>query len=107
MSIMKTICEALSGYPRRSSRWPAVRKEWLKVNPSCAACGSRQSPEVHHIQPFHLFPSQELAASNLITLCEGAGNCHLMFGHLGLWKSYNLTVRQDAAAFRAKVVARP
>jgi len=107
MNIRKTIEEFLGGYPRRSSKWPAVRKEWLKSNPRCAACGAKNALEVHHIQPYHLFPSLELVAANLITLCEGAGNCHLMFGHLGNWKSYNRDVKLDSADFLRKVVTRP
>ena len=107
MNLIKFIGEKLAGYPGRSAQWPAVRKEWLKVNPYCAACGAKRALEVHHIQPYHLFPSLELVASNLLTLCEGAGNCHLMFGHLGHWKSYNRGVKQDCAEFLRKVVTRP
>jgi 5-methylcytosine-specific restriction enzyme A len=34
-------------------------------------------------------------------------NCHLLVGHLGSFKSVNLTVREDAKAWNAKIAGRP
>jgi len=107
MSLIKTITEYFAGMPRRSSRWPALRAAHLKDNPRCICCGSKTNLEVHHILPFHLYPDQELAGGNLVTLCEAGGNCHFLIGHLKDWKSYNLDVRKDAEVLRKKIQSRP
>lgn len=107
MNIVKTISEYFSGMPARSSRWPAVRAAHLRANPRCAACGTKDKLEVHHIFPFFLHPELELVGTNLLTLCETGGNCHLMIGHLKNWKSYNLEVRKDAEVLCRKIQARP
>ena len=85
---------------RRSPQWREVRQRHLEKEPYCQFCGSDTKLEVHHILPFHLFPSEELEPSNLVTLCRGSGrhglkSCHRAFGHLGDWKNFNLTVRED------------
>lgn len=90
---------------RRSSHWPAVRAAWLKVNPRCAACGSKERPEVHHVHPVHLHPDLELDSTNFITLCTR--RCHLLVGHLGDWKAYNPAVRADAETWKKKIDTRP
>jgi 5-methylcytosine-specific restriction protein A len=88
---------------KRSSQWPAVRARHLKAHPSCAACGGVQSLQVHHKQPYHLFPALELNPDNLITLCEyGDKDCHLKVGHgpkgkKPSWKIFNPQVEHDAA----------
>lgn len=95
---------------KRSSRWPSVRRAHLKKNPACAVCGSKKNLEVHHKMPFHLDPGLELNPDNLITLCESKGdgvNCHLLFGHLGSFKSFNQTVEQDAKDWNTKLGGRP
>jgi hypothetical protein len=51
--------------------------------------------------PFHFViacgrPDLELDFRNLITLCEGAENHHLIVGHLDDWESYNRSVAHDA-----------
>ena len=107
MSMIKTITEYFAGLPARSPRWSAVRGAHLKRNPTCAACGTRDKLEVHHVRPFHLFAHLELDPSNLLTLCETGGNCHLMLGHLKFFKSYNLDVRKDAEVLLQKIKARP
>ena len=104
---MKAITEYFAGLPARSPRWSAVRTAHLKRNPTCAACGSSDKLEVHHVRPFHLFPNLELDPANLMTLCENGGNCHIMLGHLKNWKSYNLDVRKDAEVLLQKIKARP
>lgn len=96
--------------PRRSSKWPAVRKAHLAKFPTCAACGTKEKLEVHHIWPVS-WPggeNSELDPSNLITLCEAPGrNCHLNVGHLGDYASRNPAVIVDAAWWRAKREGRP
>lgn len=107
MSIIKRLTEFFSGLPARSSKWPAVRAAYIKAHPNCAACGSSENVVAHHVFPFHLYRDLELIPSNLMTLCENGGNCHLMIGHLKNFKSYNLQARQDAEALLQKIKARP
>lgn len=88
----------------RSSRWPATRKKHLARNPTCAACGSKDRLEVHHLLPYHVHPELELVESNLLTLCEGeAVNCHLLFGHARSWSAWNRNAARDAAAWLALI----
>ncbi len=92
----------------RSPEWPKVREKFLEICPACAACGSTDGLEVHHIQPFHLHRELELDPSNLITLGESDGHpCHFMFGHLLDWRSYNPQVQKDAERYLEEVKARP
>lgn len=92
------------GLTNRSSRWPTVRKAWLKDHSTCAACGGTYCLQVHHKEPFHLHPEKELDMKNFITLCEcGPGDHHLNLGHLGNWKSFNPHVEADAAQFAKRV----
>jgi 5-methylcytosine-specific restriction endonuclease McrA len=94
--------------PRRSSRWPAVARAHLAQFPRCAACGRDDDCVPHHRVPVHVDPSLELEPDNLVTLCEGKTlNCHLYFGHLGDWRSWNPTVNRDAQRFRSRVKTRP
>lgn len=82
---------------RRSSGWSRVRKEHLKKQGECQACGRTYNLSVHHKIPFYLAPELEETPSNLITLCEGPViNCHYVFGHCYAgWKSYNPNVERD------------
>ena len=94
----------------RSPKWPAVRAAHLKAHPTCEACGEGNTKilNVHHVVPFHIDPTKELDEANLITLCEGSVvNCHLHFGHLRNWKSWNVDVRKDAAEWLKKIKNRP
>ena len=94
---------------KRSNKWPSVRKMHLKTYPKCAVCGGTKKIEVHHKLPFHNHPELELDLNNLITLCEGAKdvNCHLLFGHLGSFRSYNKDVVEDSNTWFKKVKNRP
>ena len=95
---------------RRSGEWPKARSAHLADYPACAVCGERQKLEVHHIRPFHLHPDLELDPANFITLCEDDDdgvNCHLFFGHLGNFKSFNVDVAADAAHWSQKIATRP
>lgn len=89
------------GVPR-SWQWPRVRAEWLETHDSCAVCGTNKELQVHHVHPYHLQPTMELDAHNLITLCEH-NRCHLAFGHLYDWRSWNPDVVRDATIWRTKI----
>ena len=94
----------------RSGKWPTLRKKILVRNPVCAVCGGNKKLEVHHIKPFHLHRSLELDPTNLIVLCENGNdgiNCHLAFGHLGSFKSFNSNVIKDAKMWAKKIKERP
>jgi|APGre2960657404_1045060.scaffolds.fasta_scaffold32638_1 5-methylcytosine-specific restriction protein A len=95
--------DAFGGEPRGTC-WKSARANHLSVHPSCAACGTRRSLAVHHIEPFHLYPERECDLSNLITFCP---ICHLIFGHLKSWQSHNPQVISDAEGFLEKVRRRP
>lgn len=89
----------------RSYDWTKVRKEHLKRNPECAACGRKDDLEVHHIVPYHVAPNRELDPDNLITLC--GKHCHFVFGHLMDWKSWNKDVCRDVVKYRHQLNSRP
>lgn len=81
--------------PKRSSEWPKKRKAWLKSHPKCEGCGKEANEllaewtmQVHHNDPFHLFPERELDEDNYTTLC-GNTRCHLGDGHNGDFKKWN------------------
>ena len=92
----------------RSAKWSDVRNAHIRANPLCAACGCKstllKANEVHHVQVYHLNPELELDPNNLITLCRVH---HLWLGHLGNWKSWNVSVKEDATTFLTKVKNRP
>jgi 5-methylcytosine-specific restriction endonuclease McrA len=80
----------------RSSRWPAVRAKFLEDNPCCSACGGMKNLEVHHVTPYHVDPSKELAHANLQTLCGLPRNCHWSVGHGYDWKAWRPESRKLA-----------
>ena len=92
-------------YATRSPKWSSVRKEHLKNNPSCIACGRTSKLEIHHKIPVHISPDLELDPSNLVTLC--ADPCHLVFGHLLNFKSYNKMVIENCSVYLNEVKNRP
>lgn len=93
---------------QRSPRWSSVREHHLYTHPLCAICGSTKNVVVHHKKPFHLYPQLELDPSNLVTLCESDGmNCHITFGHLGNFRSYNLFIDDDIKLWSYKILNRP
>ena|SRR5258708_1851176 len=112
MPIVKHLIDAAKGkHPlgaARSNHWPTVRKHFIEKNPCCVVCGGTEKLQVHHRHPFHLHPELELDEANLITLCEAPGrNCHLVFGHLLNFRSFNPNVGADAAAWHDKIKSRP
>lgn len=88
----------------RSPKWSAFRDRFLQANRECVACGTNEQLEAHHVIPFQLRKDLELSEKNLIALCR---TCHLYFGHLKDWSSWNEAVRNDAAVYRSKIRARP
>ena len=112
MNIITAIKDRIQGkvplLSKRSSHWETVRKHWLDHNNECAACGSKEKLQVHHIKPFHLNPSLELDFTNFITLCEKKGGleCHLNIGHHGNFKKENSEVVAEAA-FNRKIARLP
>lgn len=93
--------------PKRSSQWPRVRALHLEREPACAACGSKEDLNVHHILPFHLHPELEAddgtngLDGNLITLCR---RCHLFLGHCDSWQhGWNENAREDATLLRSRI----
>ena len=97
--LLQKIADHLSvAFTGRSPHWPAARRAWLKQYPTCAACGTAKSVQVHHKQPFHLYPARELDPTNFITLCECSPyEDHLEVGHKGNWKLFNADVVAEAA----------
>lgn len=82
---------------KRSPKWPGVEQAFLKMHKTCAACGTTTRLQVHHVQPYHLFPELELDPNNLIALCMGPNECHLKIGHGDNFRSFNKNVLQDAS----------
>lgn len=92
----------------RSPLWHRLKMAFIKKNPGCAACGSRDHLEVHHIKPFHEYPELELVESNWIVLCESKRfgvNCHLALGHAGDYKRINENVIESVNTWR-EILAR-
>lgn len=92
-------------FAARSPKWKKIRADHISKSPYCAACGRSAKLEVHHIEPVHLSPDKELDPSNLITLCDSP--CHLIFGHLMDYKSWNPSVIQDCMVYYNKYKNRP
>lgn len=98
--------EQAVGAEPRSSQWPTVRKHHIERNPTCAACGTTDHIQVHHVTPFHIDPKLELDPENLISLCmvdSLVQRCHFEIGHHRNWKNSNPDVREEAASRLKKV----
>lgn len=88
---------------KRSTKWPYLRRKWLKLHPLCAFCSSKVSIQVHHIIPVHVSPELELNENNLMSLCESSKRqCHFIFGHLYDWLNYNKDIKLDVVVWSAK-----
>ena len=91
---------------KRSPKWAKVRKAKLLLQPECEVCGCTHALEVHHVIPFHIAPEKELDIDNLIVLCQNKKygiNCHLLIGHMGNFKTFNILCRIDAVTWRMKL----
>jgi 5-methylcytosine-specific restriction endonuclease McrA len=83
----------------RDPRWKAVRRDHLRREPACAACGRRSPVTVHHIIPVTVDPCLEIDPDNLITLCRRSSHgkgCHMVIGHRCNWRSFEPRVREIA-----------
>lgn len=56
------------GIGSRGPGWAAAKKEALRRNPFCAACGTLRRLHVHHIVPYRL--TRDNGQENLIPLCS-------------------------------------
>ena len=106
VNLAKHHIHTITSKSKRSSRWPAVERQWKKEHPKCAACGSEIRVQVHHKQPFHLYPALELDETNLISLCMDKLDCHLLIGHGGSFKAFVPSVAVLAAQLRASPATR-
>ena len=83
----------------RSPGWRRIRRLHLQRHPVCALTGSKKRIEVHHIKDYSTNPELELDPANLITLKRSV---HLIFGHLGSFRSINPNVREDVSLWKNK-----
>jgi len=90
---------------KRNPDWTFLSKQMIeRAGNKCSLCGKSANLTTHHIVPVHVNRDLEMDESNLIVLCENlTHNCHFIFGHLLNWKSYNDTVRDDAAIWNLKI----
>jgi hypothetical protein len=87
----------------RDPKWEKASREYL-VGKTCAACGTSDDLQVHHIKPFHKFRHLELDPANWIPLCMKQGHlCHFVFGHGCFWQGWIETVVEDCARHLASV----
>lgn len=98
--VAKAIIREKSKSKKRSPQWDNVRDEHVLNNPTCAACGSIKRIQVHHIQPYHLYPELELEPTNLITLCMDVEECHLLLGHGDNFRMFNPDILSDINLFK-------
>ena len=96
--MLNYMIQLFGGQPR-ASQWPKVRNAFMKGK-ACSGCGLLESLECHHIIPFHVDRSLELAVDNLIALCR---ICHFEIGHLRDWDSSNPHVIEDAAVYLSRI----
>ena len=89
----------------RSSKWPAVAREHLRLHPRCELCGGTKQVVPHHVFPVHAYPERELDPGNLFSLCN-ANSCHFLAGHLLLWSAWNPNVVEDVRDWRIKIMTR-
>ena len=94
----------LSTVTPRSEEFEKIKRRFLRMNPHCAVCGTTKKKAAHHIRPVYLWPELALDETNLITLCK---RHHLEWGHLGSYKSYNLSVVTDAEIMKERIKTRP
>lgn len=110
MNVIKHVLDRIQGKAdknqKRSSKWRKIRNEYKRKNAYCRVCGSGKKVEIHHIIPFHYAPDLELTEENLMPLCENKKygiNCHLLIGHLGNYKRFNINCEADVITWRNKI----
>jgi len=97
--VKKSVIREKSKSKKRSPQWDDIRDKYLELNPTCAACGSKEKLQVHHIIPFNINPDLELDTNNLITLCMSLNECHLNLGHCDNFSLFNPNIVFDANLF--------
>ena len=97
--VVKSTIREKSKSKKRNPLWDNIRDEHVLNHPTCAACGSNKRLQVHHIQPFHLYPELELEPTNLITLCMDISECHLLLGHGDNFRMFNPDILNDINLF--------
>jgi len=75
----------------------AMREYDESVGGCCEYCGRAGDTDVHHIRPVSVAPELAGDKNNMIALCRGK-HCHQVVGHMGDWKTYNMTVRSTCNA---------
>jgi hypothetical protein len=97
--VQAKVHNAVAAEHRPSSVTEAQHKH-LKAFPACAACGSVQECQAHHIDPYNENPAKGADPTNFITLCEHleGEHHHLKLGHGGDFKHYNPNVVADSKA---------
>ena len=105
VNVVKAVVREHAKKLTRSSKWSGVRKTTLINHPYCAVCGSTVLLQVHHCIPFHLKPELELDQRNLIVLCMGKNECHLLLGHGDNFKKYNPYIAADVRNLAAGSVS--
>jgi len=110
MNIIKHVLDRMQGKAikgqKRSPGWRRARNKYKKKNPRCMVCGSKKKVEIHHIVPFHYAPDLELDERNFASLCENKKygiNCHLLIGHLGNYKKFNINCETDIFIWNNKL----
>ena len=78
-------------------QWRKARALHMQTDKLCNACGTDKELEVHHVEPWHLFPDKRYDQANLITLCRC---CHLRYGHGLNFKNWNPKIRDLCAAVK-------
>lgn len=89
----------------RSSKWAGVRKQAIKDNPRCACCGDTKFLQVHHFLPFNVSPTLELDPKNLVVMCMGKNECHLLIGHGDNFKKYNPYLAADIKNIQSGILS--
>lgn len=83
--------EILSLGVRDTYQYQKAMDEYRKENPNCEFCGRGGKVDVHHKIPVAVSPERAADKTNMITLHRKPA-CHLVVGHLGNWKDYNINV---------------
>lgn len=89
----------------RSPQWHGVRMTAIKDNPKCACCGDTTNLQVHHLVPFHTKPELELDPKNLVVVCMGKNECHILIAHGDSFKRYNPYLAADIKNIQAGTIS--
>ena len=79
-------------------QWRQTRNEFIELQPRCQCCAREKNLQVHHVLPWHLFPSFRYDLNNLLTMCQA---CHLRLGHMNNWKKFNYRILTSVGCIHA------